>query len=98
MQIINKFGTTNMSEEVRRIIEDMFLSELDDKDKDGMTRVPDDLVLLDSGLDSIGFATLVAKLEEELGYDPFVQMDEPVYPRTFGEFVEIYEEHADGQS
>lgn len=47
-------------------------------------------VLLDSGLDSLGFAILVARLEEELGYDPFTMMDEPVYPETFGELVEIY--------
>lgn len=51
----------------------------------------DDMVLLESGLDSLGFAILVAKLEEELGYDPFAAMDEPVYPRTWGEFVAIYE-------
>jgi acyl carrier protein len=88
----------DMKEEVRDQIEKLFLSELENKDSAGMMEVPDDLVLLDSGLDSIGFATLVAKLEEELGFDPFVQMDEPVYPRTFGEFVEIYEEHANGQS
>ncbi|MBC3864177.1 acyl carrier protein [Undibacterium jejuense] len=50
----------------------------------------DETVLLDSGLDSLGFAILVARLEEELGYDPFVLMDEPVYPRTLGDFVAIY--------
>ncbi len=48
-------------------------------------------VLLESGLDSLGFAVLVTRLEEELGYDPFVLMDEPVYPRTLGDFVAIYE-------
>ncbi|RUO66572.1 acyl carrier protein [Pseudidiomarina planktonica] len=53
-----------------------------------------DTVLLESGLDSLGFAILVARLEEELGYDPFSIMDEPVYPRTFGEFVAIYERFA----
>ena len=42
----------------------------------------DDTVLLESGLDSLGFAILVAHLEEELLYDPFSMMDEPVYPRT----------------
>ena len=52
--------------------------------------ITDDLVLLDSGLDSLGFATLVVSLEEELGYDPFTMRDEIVYPTTFGEFVEIY--------
>lgn len=51
-------------------------------------------VLLESGLDSLGFAILVARLEEELGYDPFVMMDEPVYPRTLGEFIEIYQRFA----
>lgn len=54
----------------------------------------DDTVLLESGLDSLGFAILVARLEEELGYDPFVLMTEPVYPRTLGEFVAIYERYA----
>lgn len=57
-------------------------------------QLTDDTVLLDSGLDSLGFAILVAKLEEELGYDPFVQMPDPVYPRTLGEFVEIYRRFA----
>lgn len=50
-------------------------------------------VLLESGLDSLGFAVLVARLEEELGYDPFLLMTEPVYPQTFGEFLELYERH-----
>ena len=51
----------------------------------------DDVVLLDSGLDSLGFAILVATLEEKLEFDPFTMMDEPLYPSTFGEFVSIYE-------
>lgn len=54
--------------------------------------ITDDLVLLDSGLDSLGFATLVVSLEEELGFDPFTMRDEIVYPTTFGEFVAIYRE------
>lgn len=51
----------------------------------------DDIVLLESGLDSLGFAILVATLDEVLKFDPFTMMDEPFYPSTFGEFVEIYE-------
>lgn len=50
-----------------------------------------DVVLLESGLDSLGFAILIATLEEKLEFDPFTIMDEPVYPSTFGEFVSIYE-------
>ena len=48
----------------------------------------DELVLLNSGLDSLGLAMLVVELEERLGYDPFTLMEEPVYPKTFGEFVD----------
>jgi hypothetical protein len=51
-------------------------------------------VLLQTGLDSLGFAILVARLEETLGYDPFVLMSEPVYPQTFGEFLAIYNQFA----
>jgi hypothetical protein len=51
-------------------------------------------VLLESGLDSLGFAILVARLEEDLGYDPFIMMDEPIYPRTLGELVAIYQKFA----
>ena len=58
----------------------------------------DDTVLLDSGLDSLGFAILVARLEEDLGYDPFVMMDEPVYPQTLGEFLAIYQRFAPASS
>ena len=49
-----------------------------------------DSVLLETGLDSLGFAILVTRLEDLLGYDPFMLMDKPVYPRTFGDFIDIY--------
>lgn len=51
-----------------------------------------DTVLLQSGLDSLGFAMLVAQLEEDLGIDPFSQLQLAVYPRTFAEFVSIYQQ------
>lgn len=59
--------------------------------------INNDTVLLQSGLDSLGFAMLVAQLEEELGFDPFTQMAIAVYPRTFAEFVDIYQQAADRQ-
>jgi acyl carrier protein len=59
-----------------------------------VSNLNDDTVLLESGLDSLGFAILVARLEEELEYDPFMMMEEPVYPRTLGEFIAIYERFA----
>lgn len=61
-------------------------------EEDGLSRPEfvDELVLLSTELDSLGFAVLVARLDERLGYDPFSLMTEPVYPQTLGEFVEIY--------
>jgi acyl carrier protein len=59
-----------------------------------VAELTDDTVLLESGLDSLGFAILVARLEEDLGYDPFVLMDVPVYPKTLGEFDAIYQRFA----
>ena len=56
--------------------------------------IGDDIVLLETELDSLGFAILVALLEDKLGYDPFQLMEEAVYPRTFGEFVSVYERFA----
>jgi acyl carrier protein len=54
----------------------------------------DDLPLTESGLDSLGFAVLVARLEDKLGYDPFSAEEEVIFPVTFGEFVRVYENGA----
>jgi acyl carrier protein len=51
----------------------------------------DDLVLLDSGLDSLCFAILVARLEDLLGVDPFTASDDVTFPVTLGDLVMAYE-------
>jgi acyl carrier protein len=51
----------------------------------------DDLVLLESGLDSLCFAIIVATLEDELGFDPFTEAEDVFFPVTFGDFVRFYE-------
>ena len=51
----------------------------------------DDLVLAESGLDSLCFAILVARLEDELGADPFTASEEVYFPKTLGEFIGLYE-------
>jgi acyl carrier protein len=51
----------------------------------------DELGLLDSGLDSLCFAIIVAQLERQLGVDPFDASEDAVFPVTFGEFVHFYE-------
>jgi acyl carrier protein len=57
------------------------------------TLVPlsDDLKLTDSGLDSLSFAIIVAKLEDEVGFDPFNSEEAVEFPVTFGDFVRLYE-------
>ena len=51
----------------------------------------DDLVLLESGLDSLGIAILVTRLDETLGFDPFTDSDDVFYPVTLGDFIRFYE-------
>ena len=51
----------------------------------------DALPLLESGLDSLCFAIIVAELEDNLGLDPFSDADEVFFPVTFGDFVALYE-------
>lgn len=80
---------------IREVICELFDEALESTESSlQCVQLADETVLLDSGLDSLGFAILVARLEEELGFDPFVEMEDAVYPTTFGEFVAIYENRA----
>ena len=54
----------------------------------------DETVLLDSGLDSLSFAIIVATLEDDLGVDPFTTTDDIAFPETLGAFVSLYERAA----
>ena len=54
----------------------------------------DDLILLDSGLESLCLAILVARLEDSLGVDPFTASDDVTFPVTLGDFVQAYENAA----
>jgi acyl carrier protein len=56
-----------------------------------LASLSDNLKLLDSGLDSLSFALIVARLEDALGFDPFDTDDDVRFPVTFGEFVKLYE-------
>lgn len=58
-----------------------------------LSALSDDLRLLHSGLDSLSFALIVARLEDALGYDPFDSDETVQFPVTFGDFVKLYEKH-----
>jgi acyl carrier protein len=54
----------------------------------------DDLALIESGLDSLCFAIIVARLEDTLGFDPFSAAEDGNFPVTLGEFIQFYEDDA----
>jgi len=51
----------------------------------------DDLPLLESGLDSLCLAVLVANLDDQLGLDPFGTNGNFDFPVTVGDFIGLYE-------
>ena len=51
----------------------------------------DDLPLTECGLDLLGLAVLVARLEDTLGIDPFTDAQDAHFPVTLGDFVKVYE-------
>ena len=50
-----------------------------------------DTVLMQTGLDSLGLAIWIVRLEIRLGYDPFQLSSEPFYPVVFSDFFKFYE-------
>lgn len=75
--------------EIRRVFAEVWQTEVGSD----VPELTPETVLLDSGLDSLGFAIFVSQLEEELGYDPFTLADDAYYPQTFAEFVAFYEKY-----
>ena len=51
----------------------------------------DELSLHETGFDSLAFAILVARLEDDLGIDPFTISEDAAFPLTVGDFVRAYE-------
>ncbi|MBQ1050184.1 hypothetical protein KBX50_17125 [Micromonospora sp. C51] len=46
--------------------------------------------LVESGMDSLAFAVLVTRLEQSLGCDPFLALEDEIFPRTVSELVDVY--------
>lgn len=73
---------------VRSIIEAVF-EQVAQEQHHQLAPLADDLKLVLSGLDSLSFALIVARLEDSLDTDPFEQIES--FPVTFGDFVRLYE-------
>jgi acyl carrier protein len=56
-----------------------------------LATLTDDRPLMESGLDSLAFAIVVARLEDLLGVDPFSASEDNQFPVTFGDFIQMYE-------
>ena len=59
-----------------------------------MQPLSDDQGLLECGLDSLCFAIIVARLEDELNLDPFSGTEVIGFPVTVGDFIRLYENAA----
>ena len=62
--------------------------------KQTLAPLHDSLPLLETGLDSLAIAILVANLEDELELDPFGAGRDVAMPKTVGDFIALYENAA----
>jgi acyl carrier protein len=67
------------------------MKQIAEEQKVTLSPLEDDLSLNETGFDSLAFAILVARLEDELGVDPFNVAEDAAFPSTLGEFVRTYE-------
>jgi acyl carrier protein len=67
------------------------MRQIADEQKVTLPPLDDDLSLHETGFDSLGFAILVARLEDDLGVDPFTISEDATFPLTVGDFIGAYE-------
>jgi hypothetical protein len=78
-----------MADNIRATIISHF-TDIAAEQRHSLAPLTDDRPLMASGLDSLAFAMVVARLEDSLGIDPFSAGDGQ-FPVTFGDFVQMYE-------
>jgi acyl carrier protein len=67
------------------------MQEIAKEQKITLPPLDNELTLHETGFDSLAFAILVARLEDDLGIDPFTIAEDSGFPSTIGEFVRAYE-------
>jgi acyl carrier protein len=67
------------------------MQQIAEEQKISLPPLEDDLSLHETGFDSLAFAILVARLEDDLGVDPFTIAEDAAFPLTVGDFVRTYE-------
>lgn len=67
------------------------MRQVAEEQKVSLPPLDDVLSLHETGFDSLAFAILVARLEDDLGIDPFTISENATFPLTVGDFIEAYE-------
>ncbi len=67
------------------------MQQIASEQKVALPPLDDALSLHETGFDSLGFAILVARLEDDLGVDPFTISEDATFPLTLGDFINAYE-------
>jgi hypothetical protein len=67
------------------------MQQIAEEQKVSLPPLVDELSLHETGFDSLAFAILVARLEDDLGVDPFTIAEDATFPLTVGDFVRAYE-------
>jgi hypothetical protein len=67
------------------------MKQIADEQQITLPPLDDALSLHETGFDSLAFAILVARLEDDLGIDPFTISENAAFPLTVGDFVRAYE-------
>jgi aryl carrier-like protein len=79
--------------DIRQVVIQQF-EQVAREQKRSLAKLSDDLDLLDTGLDSLCFAIIVAQIEDIVDLDPFGSSDEVPFPVTVGDFIRCYEDAA----
>jgi acyl carrier protein len=70
------------------------IMQVSEEQNKALAPLSDDLPLLDSGMDSLCIAIVVAMLEDQLGVDPLTDTQAASLPVTLGDFICLYENAA----
>ncbi len=83
----------NPTTPIRSIVLGEIVRVAEQQDK-RLAPLSDQLRLLDSGLDSLCIAVIVASLDDRLDLDPFSTGEDVAFPVTVGDFIRLYEDAA----
>ncbi|WP_221931498.1 phosphopantetheine-binding protein [Aliidiomarina halalkaliphila] len=76
--------------QLEQVIRDVMDEVAAETGREILNQMDSQTLLVESGLDSLGLAIVMARLEERLGYDPFSRMSDDQFPHTFSELVAVY--------